>query len=1371
MCEMYTLPVVYSGDESGEEKSLWDSSEIIEDKVILETEITLRSGPNITMKIHEESRPGSGISRTFESEEDSRKIGVIKVLETDSESDFYEECRKSPRKVRFGGESVKMRTPESDSSNPADDDVSSIKITVTDAVSVRTRRSLIPVRVVSLPSTPTKEIASKARAKLHKSTPNLVGRTGASPSRIPRRKRALKETENTEIRVNFTHNATEVAKMKPVKDPSFDDKPTKLALPKARVLKQSRMNSLSPSPVHNEIEVFHNLTRSPEREKKIGGDSPKELEPSYSFGVFGQSGDDKVEETRDEVGAYDSFQVVPVEKQEDEVEKQESSSVVIEEIVDEQPSDVVRNNDLRKSLSSFTSEDEIWAKSEALDDLVKMLKEPGTCESLEAGPAALLFEALFACHHRDRLHSLADDALNILVDGARSNVLEGCLPRLALGFCKMGAPSGVRLAIAAMKKVSSRTVQSEVLEKGMGHRTREGALQILMACVRLFPSSDVDVGRIAERASIALKDRRRKVRHAALEVLAAIAQLTSSFDVLRAVVEATREFPDHEDVVRVVRTRLSRKQLPTVEMDGSVRYASPVDPIEMEWLSGSCLKLSNKVQSSTPTSSASSGTPSVNYWMRNSRHAADHASDDGPVNGRTQVWALDPVSLSKQDQHRKGQNGGVLRPVYILQPDAVAAGGRGHKKYDRGRSFSPPGYQKNGNHAPNNNHHRPGPFQHRARADDERENFSQKDPFRKSFSSDQLYFDEKRAAKSGRDPPYSFSLSSNSSTTSAGSSARGGYWHRDFRSSIPVPITSEKFKIRSHHNLNHTNHNGPLIVRSCTSELFRNNNMRNSAKANNLWGLRDDDGGCLVKFCGFGGWKCCPPLRRTRKVVDKNSTSAKKSTPVLTITLPPEFREKNVLNSPAQQTPTTTKLSHRDDSDSVSQLSLPPPRSSESESSGYFTPPPDAQPAFIKMDTEERVSSDVDEAVNNESEDCVDSYIRRSSSAKTLVENDQRTLSPSSGDKIRTPQEEIDRRSLNRVEDTSTRSETRLSKYAIPVSPTAVPSGSDQSSAVEVRRKSKSVIDLQNFLPEITSIRKTANSAPPRNEESAVDTESYEASAHSSPAVVVPINTLEMSVTGRLEKRFSRNNSRKSLKTSPKTLPDQVQGRSSSKPKETLHQALAQMENPDWETTIKGLQMLTRIARHNPEIVEHQMHGTCVVLAKQIRNLRSQVARNACHAASELFLMCKRGLDMELDEIAGPLLQRTADTNKFLRADANSALDVMCEHLPVNRAITVLTGRGCTHQNAVVRAASIRLLAGIVQRVGPEKTLQMPKELRDRVLLAAANSLADGNLETRRHGKTLLGCLVGCPGFQRALHEAVPQNTLRHIAKTLASIK
>lgn len=145
---------------------------------------------------------------------------------------------RSPRKVHFGGEIVKMRTPESDSNQQSSDDndmqtsviidrPTSIQITVSDNIAaIKTRhKSMIPVRITtgSNPTTPSKKIKSK---RLYKSAPDL-----RKNSKIPL---PAKETKKKKTRVR-RHSRGE--------------------------------DAFSPIPIHEEIEVFHNLTRSPERGK------------------------------------------------------------------------------------------------------------------------------------------------------------------------------------------------------------------------------------------------------------------------------------------------------------------------------------------------------------------------------------------------------------------------------------------------------------------------------------------------------------------------------------------------------------------------------------------------------------------------------------------------------------------------------------------------------------------------------------------------------------------------------------------------------------------------------------------------------------------------------------------------------------------------------------------------------------------------------------------------------------------------------------------------------------------------------------------------------------------------------------------------
>ncbi|XP_057663225.1 uncharacterized protein LOC130898165 [Diorhabda carinulata] len=1404
ICEIYGLPIDYSDtDIMISENDNWSNDEAVEDKVILETEITLKTGPAITMKIHEESRPNSGVGNPGEIEVKSK----------------FEAARRTPRKVRFGGEHVKLRTPESDSSNQ-DEPKNTLRITVTDAVAITTKKSLIPIRITSLPTTPLKKSQNITKNRLHQSAPNLS--RNFETSRIPfSRESNLKEKFN--IPQKILKDKPQM-KLKSRSSDNLDISKTVIPISSVRTI-----NNVSPLPPHKEIEVLHNLTRSPAKKRRPStvDVSVTSTEANTSFNSFKicpmSSREVSCDTTTESEKNYDSFKICPISEEQppedlrislfnanslststyssdksssqDIVDRtqplgynsvraleyispdkgynsftvyphnlnHEKKKTVPEEIM---PQDVNENLDFNRQwkLSSLSSEfpapfkncdafysfnlphpdnnfplmDSFGNKSEALDNLVKMLKQPGTCESLEAGPAALLFEALFACQYLDKLHFLADAALGLMIKNIRAEILERCLGRVSLEICKIGAPSGVYLALMIMDKCSPKRFLQEIMDRCFAHKTREGALQVLMASSRLLPRTDLEIIKMAEFAAATLRDKRRKVRHAALETLATLAQLSSNGEVLGVVERVTKAVPDHQYLLRVVRTRLSRRQLPTVELNGTVRYSTLKDPSELEWLSGSISNDNHSV-----SSSASSSNNSVNYWRRNSRHDVDekrigsaqssiklfitHASClkftpasysrfdmllcrlfalrpvslnnfvvDESANGNQQIWAVDssvfPRNGRVKDNITKG-NSSILRPVYILQPEAVTENVRGYRRYDRGRSFSPPKpNQKQAAH--------PVPASTTLQnIVPSQNNFSYREGVRKSFSSEQLFVRERENHE-----PYSYSLSSRSSSTSTGSSTKSGIWHKEMRSGIPVPITSEtKFRLRT--NASSNNVTGPVVAR-------------------------------------------------------RSALGSVPDTPIIARSSPRESPEKQ----------------------NTIQVVQPPPLSSGSESSGYDTPPPESNKAFVKLDSVDKTS----ESGREDDENDTNNNIQES---KDDVDSTQETstinVSPS-----RTETSQVIEESIQRNADSSP-STTEIFVKEDPVvrrfsiSHSNEPSFIEKTSPIAGKKvKSKSVIDLPSFLPEISPNRKNINSAPLLKED-IISNGNIVISTYEEIHTVIPISTIqgdanqntesppkEITITRKLSRRLSRTQSRRSIKSTPRNdSPNSSRSRGNKSKDTTLQLSLNQLNNPEWEVMIQGLKSLTHIAKYYPEVIEGQMHTVCVNLAKHIKNLRSQVARSACHTAAELFGSCKRNLDMELEEIAGPLLHRTADTNKFLRADANAALDVMCKNLPINRTITVIISRGCNHQNSIVRAAAIRLMTDLVKRHGADKIFQMNKEIRDKIIVAGANSLTDGSLEARSHGKEMFSHLIGHSQFQKSLLEAVPQNTLRHIAKTLNSIK
>ncbi|XP_052897940.1 uncharacterized protein LOC128304752 [Anopheles moucheti] len=225
------------------------------------------------------------------------------------------------------------------------------------------------------------------------------------------------------------------------------------------------------------------------------------------------------------------------------------------------------------------------------------------------------------------------------------------------------------------------------------------------------------------------------------------------------------------------------------------------------------------------------------------------------------------------------------------------------------------------------------------------------------------------------------------------------------------------------------------------------------------------------------------------------------------------------------------------------------------------------------------------------------------------------------------------------------------------------------------------------------------------------------------------------------------------------------------KPKDALNNCLTHLESPNWEQNISGLQFFVRLIRHHPEVIDTQIHLLSVALAKQVRNLRSQVARAACQASAEFFSTHRRCLEGEAEDIATHLLHRTADTNKFLRADATQALESMCDNVSIPKVVHIISFKGATHQNAVVRTTASKLLNKIVLQLGSEKVFALPKETRDKLILTGAHLLLEGSLETRNYTKSMFKQLSDHSNYSKVLLEVIPPRTYRNIEKTLNSIR
>lgn len=128
-----------------------------------------------------------------------------------------------------------------------------------------------------------------------------------------------------------------------------------------------------------------------------------------------------------------------------------------------------------------------------------------------------------------------------------------------------------------MHRLPTATIVLRLLsEEFLQERTskfKENALQMVMFALITFPSTYFDVQRCVSRTAIMALDRKKRVRQAALDVLAILGQIISPHVVIDLIGDVVKYKMEGDTFVTAVRTRLARKLLPVVSTDGSVKYA------------------------------------------------------------------------------------------------------------------------------------------------------------------------------------------------------------------------------------------------------------------------------------------------------------------------------------------------------------------------------------------------------------------------------------------------------------------------------------------------------------------------------------------------------------------------------------------------------------------------------------------------------------------------------------------------------------------------------------------------------------------------------------------------------------------------------
>lgn len=219
-------------------------------KVIMETEIKINQDTAVTMRILEadpSSMEASMENRSNEDESDEDEVTIVetKVQETPVQiEDVEAEARRTPRRVHFGGEVVKMRTPDSDNVTQSDGDDQIRPVIMTIATPPSSGRS-----------TPQNTTTNSSSSPMNYLSINIPNDNTKPPIQRPRTATITKLDSP-----NYPSTSP---------DPGYSpDRGRIMRHKSASPRHQARRFSftadlLSPRTEHKPIEMIHNLQRSP----------------------------------------------------------------------------------------------------------------------------------------------------------------------------------------------------------------------------------------------------------------------------------------------------------------------------------------------------------------------------------------------------------------------------------------------------------------------------------------------------------------------------------------------------------------------------------------------------------------------------------------------------------------------------------------------------------------------------------------------------------------------------------------------------------------------------------------------------------------------------------------------------------------------------------------------------------------------------------------------------------------------------------------------------------------------------------------------------------------------------------------------------
>ncbi|KAI4889922.1 hypothetical protein NFI96_032359, partial [Prochilodus magdalenae] len=227
-------------------------------------------------------------------------------------------------------------------------------------------------------------------------------------------------------------------------------------------------------------------------------------------------------------------------------------------------------------------------------------------------------------------------------------------------------------------------------------------------------------------------------------------------------------------------------------------------------------------------------------------------------------------------------------------------------------------------------------------------------------------------------------------------------------------------------------------------------------------------------------------------------------------------------------------------------------------------------------------------------------------------------------------------------------------------------------------------------------------------------------------------------------------------------------------PELRLMQAFHLLKAEDWEKKVEGLACIRALAEHHGDVMMPKLHDIILLVTQEVKNLRSVVARAAMGTLGHMFEHLQKTMDKELERTACVLLQKSGESNNFIREDAELALGHMVDNCTPGRVLNALVSTGLNHRNVAVRRCTAVNLQKLAELIGAPRIMTSKTDLPRGFLVSISKLAVDSAQDVRSHARNVLGLLSTHKNFNKMVDKFVPDKdaaTVREIITKLRRLK